>query len=93
MTHYHVYVGTKNNPTPKNIFSFETGQQAVDKVMELIKKFGYSVDQFEMGHEEGPLGRFSVIMVPGVDCKIVLHECNCIKKFSEFKPLDKFKLN
>ena len=92
MTHYHVYVGPKNSSIPKEIFSFETGQQAVDKVMELIRGFGLS-DDFQMAHEESSLGRFSVIMVPSIDCKIVLHECNYSNHKEQILPMDKSKLN
>jgi hypothetical protein len=93
MSHYHVYVGPKNGSLPKDVFSFETGQQAIDKVMDLIQKLGHSIEEFQMAHEESPLGRFSVILVPSIDCKIVLHECNYANHKEQILPVDKSKLN
>ena len=89
--HYHVFSSPKKESIPIEVFNFESSQQAIDKVMQLIESFGSSKELLEVTHAESDYGRFSTIIVPHVAMKIVLHECKV-----EHKPqtiVDNSKLN
>ena len=73
--HYHVYVGPQIDAMPKDIFSFNSSESAIEKVMELLASLDASDDIVDMSHLENDAGRFSVILVPKLQYKIVLHEC------------------
>jgi hypothetical protein len=75
--HYHIYSGTKTDAMPEAVFNFTSGQQAIDKVMELIESLGQLDELVEVVHTENKYGRFSTIEIPNQDHKIVLHECSC----------------
>lgn len=86
--HYHVYVGPKTESMPKDIFSFSSGQDAIEKVMELLEKLGVADGTVDMSHTENDLGRFSVILVPELQYKVVLHECECANVHDQNKSIN-----
>jgi hypothetical protein len=75
MMHYHIYFGPKADKIPKDIYNFTDSTEAIDKVISLMEEHGMGNDLADMEHVDNEIGRFSIIVVPQFDYKIVLHEC------------------